>query len=140
MQDRVAWEEAEACRLTRTEDLTLWQEYSASRPFLASSPAAQAALIITKNRQAIIQDISKRAELPTTESAVLEEALQFLVHLLLKNRGVEDVNKKASIVRDTVVALTAFLDERMCVPRDMGAMSAACIKKLAVELREQEKG
>lgn len=32
-----------------------------------------------------------------------------------------------------VGTLAAFLNERMCVPRDMGAMSAACLKKVVSE-------
>jgi hypothetical protein len=35
-----------------------------------------------------------------------------------------------------VGTLAGFLDERMCVPRDMGTMSAACLKKVAWDLQK----
>ena len=43
----------------------------------------------------------------------------------------EVASKEARDVKG-VVALAKFLDDRMCVPRDMGALSANAIKRLSV--------
>jgi glutathione S-transferase len=122
----------EALTAEITIDQGLWTEYTASRPYLAATPQAEAAAIITRNREAISVDVLERAGgsalkgLPTTESD-LDVALRALVCVLLEN----DEDAKSTL---GVGALATFLDERMCVPRDMGAMSASAIKKLALEL------
>jgi hypothetical protein len=40
-----------------------------------------------------------------------------------------------TLLTDRAAALAGFLDNRMCVPRDMGAMPAAAIKQLATEVK-----
>ena len=42
------------------------------------------------------------------------------------------VASKEAFDVEGVVAMAKFLDKRMCVPRDMGAMSADAIKRLSV--------
>lgn len=123
----------EALMAESTIDQALWTEYAASRPYLAATPQAEAAAIIKRNREAISADVLKRAGgsaleglLPSTESD-LDEALRALVCVLLDS----DEDAKSTLGVGTLVS---FLDERMCVPRDMGAMSASAIKKLALEL------
>ena len=130
MKDRIAVELEQADAIVNSAS---WKDYASTRPFLASNPAAQAALVITRNRKAIVADLLKRksANLPSDESDA-EAALESLAQLLLGNIHVQDLQ---SSVRKTVGASASFLDERMCVPRDMGAMSAASIKKLSLELR-----
>lgn len=129
--DELAQKEALAAQTTIDQDL--WTEYASSRPYLADSPQAQAALVMTRNREAISVDALKRAEssswkdvgLPTNESD-LDETMRELVQALID----DDETK----MTPRVGALAGFLDERMCVPRDMGAMSAAAIKHLAYQL------
>jgi hypothetical protein len=123
----------EALNAESTIDQELWTEYISSRPYLAATPEAEAASTMTRNREAIFGDVLKRpggsawkGGLRTTESN-LDEALRALVCALLVN----DTDVKST---PDVGALASFLDERMCVPRDMGAMSASAIKKLAWEL------
>jgi hypothetical protein len=129
----VSVEEDSACLPADTT--AIWQAYAATRPYLASSPAAQAASIVTSNRQAIVKDaIKPRAgSAPDLSETQVGEALRTLVDLLLENASVGDLPES---IRVPVATLTASLDKRMCIPRDMGALSAACIKKLAVELRQ----
>jgi glutathione S-transferase len=119
-----------------TIDLGVWNEYSSTRPHVADTPQGQAALTILCNRDAIIRDTVKRAatapwsasNLPKTETRV-EETLKGLVQVLLN----PDIAGGDPL--EAVGALAGFLDERMCVPRDMGAMSAACLKKVAGDLQ-----
>ena len=137
MDERIAVEEADACALLADGQRisSLWHDYASSRPFVASSPAAQAALIVTGNRDKIVADLLKRAgstdipDLPSTEQSA-NKSLQTLVSLLLEQCTAHDLD--GDVKADA--ALARYLDDRMCVPRDMGAISAACIKKLAVEL------
>ena len=122
--------EKEAVAASSTIDKGLWAEYASSRPYLADTPQAEAALIMTRNRKSIAIDTLKRANdspwkqrgLPTSE-AELDKAMIELVQVL--------INDDDSLLTDRAAALAGFLDERMCVPRDMGAMSAATIKILA---------
>jgi glutathione S-transferase len=124
----------EAVAAKNTIDQNLWMEYASSRLYLADTPQAEAGLIMTRNREAISMDALKRAEsspwkdkgLATSESK-LDESMRAMVHALVE----DDENSKAA---PGVGALAGFLDERMCVPRDMGAMSASAIKQLAWKL------
>jgi glutathione S-transferase len=130
MDARISYEqeEAKACI-----DLDVWKEYASSRPHVTSSPHADAASIVTRNREAIMKDMLKRGGGASSKglSSAEEEVdlgLRALACVLLDEEGenAKDVPGLAAIAK--------FLDERMCVPRDMGAMSAATIKVLACEL------
>jgi hypothetical protein len=67
----------------------------------------------------------------------LDRAMRALATILIygtEDDGKYDELKQASSEAASVngvYALAKFLDERMCVPRDMGSMSAAAIKRLA---------
>ncbi|CAB9512574.1 glutathione Stransferase [Seminavis robusta] len=119
----------------------VWDEYAATRPYVASTPSAEAAKIITQNRQRILQDLQKQQSY-NREAAVqlpdgskeLDVVLRNLVHVLIQNG---DTTSSMEGDPEMVGCLAAFLDERMCVPRDMGAMSAACIKDLAWKLSSE---
>jgi glutathione S-transferase len=147
IQDLVAAEIALAAS-GATVDLGVWKEYSSTRPQVAETPQGQAALTILCNREAIIRDTVKRAatapwsasNLPKTEAKV-EETVNCLVQVLL-HQGIpggdplQAVDIPGGDPLQAVGALARFLDERMCVPRDMGAMSAACLKKVAWDLQQ----
>ena len=113
----------------------VWDEYASTRPYVAASPQAQAAMVILTNRDAILTDTMKRTDMWST-TAELDESMRMLVSTLLNNAADKSeggIELDESHV-EGVATLAAFLDERMCVPRDMGAMSAGCIKSIAVAL------
>jgi len=117
-------------------NLEIWKQYAKTRPYVAASPNEEAALIITRNRNAIIKDAvhqrkikNNNYDLPTDEEE-LNAILRELVHVLCTNTP--DYENLQNAKR--VGAFAAFLDERMCVPRDMGCLSAAHIKKIAYEI------
>jgi glutathione S-transferase len=122
--------EKESMAATSTIDNKLWAEYTSFRPYLADTPHAEAALVMTRNRKAISIDAVKRANdtmwkergLPTSEGE-LEKAMMELVQSLIHDDD--------ALLTDRAAALAGYLDERMCVPRDMGAMPAATMKLLA---------
>jgi len=66
----------EAALVASTIDLDVWRKYTSTRPQIAETPQGEAALTITRNRDAIIRDTVKRAgtspwndsPLPKTES------------------------------------------------------------------------
>lgn len=113
-------EQEEAANAADIIDQSIWDDYASTRSYLAKTPHAEAGAVIIKNRVAIMEDAKKRGAMPNQE---LEDALQELALTLL--------NGETSTTNDAVKTLAAFLDERMCVPRDMGAMSAAAIKLIA---------
>jgi len=93
-----------------------------------------AATIMIRNRKAIVKDTTKRLGDYTEQD--IDLSLQVLVQQLLQwHHDDEEKILAYGENKDIVANLAAFLDERMCVPRDMGAMSAATIKKLSISLR-----
>ncbi|KAL7427621.1 hypothetical protein ACHAXH_000641 [Discostella pseudostelligera] len=127
----------------RRKDQALWDAYRSTRPHLANTPSAEAGRVILNNREALVRDILKRAStldgagIPLDEKG-LDETMRALASILIygiqtdgQYNEMEVVSKEAWDVNG-VVALAKFLDERMCVPRDMGAMSADAIKRLSV--------
>jgi len=110
----------------------VWDEYVAGRSHAAGTAGMEAAATMARNRNAIIGDTLKQASrsskfvdegLPTKEGD-LDLALRSLASALIE--GGESAG-----VGPEVMALASFLDDRMCVPRDMGALSAASIKRVA---------
>lgn len=114
----------------------LWDNYRAKRPWMACTPSSEAAATLIRNREAIIKDISSRNgssatdKLPSSQ-AELDEAMRTLANLLINENMTTEAQKSDIANIKEAQALAAFLDERMCVPRDMGRISAACIKRLA---------
>ncbi|EJK71359.1 hypothetical protein THAOC_07216 [Thalassiosira oceanica] len=126
-------------------DQRLWDEYRAARPHLARTPAAEAARVLLSNREAILADTLKRSEalegtgVPLDRDG-LDGAMRALAAVLAcdgagggRHYGELEVAAREAEEVEGVFALARFLDERMCVPRDMGSMSAAAIKRLAAK-------
>lgn len=126
----------------RIRDQKLWEEYTATRPHLAQTPSAEAGSVLVKNRNLIVKDTLKRVDLlkdmnmPLDEKG-LDEAMRALAAILIygkkedgKYNELEAASDEAFNVRG-VLELALFLDQRMCVPRDMGSMSADAIKRVA---------
>ena len=129
----------------RLRDQRLWETYRYTRShYLALTPSAEAGKTLLNNREAIVKDTLKRAGslegtgIPLDEKN-LDRAMRALATILIygaeadgKYDELEQASADAASV-DGVYELASFLDERMCVPRDMGAMSAAAIKRLAAQ-------
>mmetsp|Transcript_26210 Transcript_26210/g.47627 ORF Transcript_26210/g.47627 Transcript_26210/m.47627 type:complete len:427 (+) Transcript_26210:3-1283(+) len=137
-EGRVQTEE-ERCR-----DQGLWDEYRETRPYLAETPSAEAGRVLLGNREAIVADTLKRAGalegkgIPLDEKG-LDEAMRALATILIygdeEDGHYDEIGTASKEANDVngVFAMAKFLDERMCVPRDMGTMSADAIKRLAVQ-------
>jgi len=112
----------------------LWDEYASSRPYVASSSNQEAAAVLIRNRENIAKDVAKNCgdAALAGEAEALDAAMRSLAVALC------DEERFSSAVREacedecggSVRSLAAFLDERMCVPRDMGALSAAHFKRI----------
>ena len=117
----------------------VWDKYASIRPQVAPSPGeGTAASVSTRNQELIAMDVAKNSGKKTNEFDLPldEEALDITMRslaCLLSGKADDDVITECK--NDPhVKALASFLDYRMCVPRDMGALSAACIKRLAASL------
>eukprot|EP00527_Entomoneis_sp_CCMP2396_P003325 CAMPEP_0198144192 /NCGR_PEP_ID=MMETSP1443-20131203/13990_1 /TAXON_ID=186043 /ORGANISM="Entomoneis sp., Strain CCMP2396" /LENGTH=474 /DNA_ID=CAMNT_0043807545 /DNA_START=59 /DNA_END=1483 /DNA_ORIENTATION=+ len=122
-------------QMNEASDLEIWQAYASTRPYVADTPQAQAAQIICSNRQVILKDTLKRGGDTSTASSSeeeLDETMRELVEVLLGNA---DETSLTNDSRRAVGALVAFLNERMCVPRDMGATPAAVLEHLEWKLQ-----
>ena len=114
---------------------SVWDEYiSSARPWMAATPAAEASSTIVRNRSYILKDILKRSPqgMDMDDEESIDLAIRALAAILSDTLSEEDLAECKSV--SGVSALATFLDDRMCVPRDMGSMSAASIKRLAYEL------
>ena len=126
----------------RVIEQKLWDDYRSTRSWLALTPSAEAGKTLLNNRQAIVKDTVKRSSSLEGKGIPLDEknldlAMRALATILIY--GTEDDGKYDELKEayseaanvNGVYALAKFLDERMCVPRDMGSMSAAAIKRIA---------
>ena len=131
----------------------MWKAYAEARPYVAPTAEEEAACTILRNRDDIVADAGKRnalggaaKEKEEEEEARLDAALRGLAHLLAEEaarREEEDeaasdlwraLGSDAKLLADCA-ALANFLDTRACIPRDMGAPSAASLKSLAARLQ-----
>ena len=111
----------------------LWETYASTRPYLASSPSEEAASVLIRNRESICRDVAKNCkDVSLDDDEKLNEAMRSLsVVLCGENNFPESTIEACEEVCGTELrSLAAFLDERMCVPRDMGALSATCFKRI----------
>ncbi|KAL3914180.1 MAG: hypothetical protein SGILL_006203 [Bacillariaceae sp.] len=130
-------------------NLDVWSEYASSRPYVAETPHEEAAAVLVRNRKALAKDTVKQITsssssyyrtsgpwsslLPSNE-ADMDELLLKLANVLVDagSSSGQQLDAPGGCCSQEVACLAAFLDERMCVPRDMGVMSAACIKSLSM--------
>ena len=128
MQDADKFDLEMAQSLENTE---LWDVYSSTRPHLASSASKEAGSTLIRNRNAILQDTLKRAGLSLRNLGPekLDEAMRSLADICNN----DDQSNMDLILKSVegVGELAIFLDSRMCVPRDMGTISAIVFKKVA---------
>ncbi len=141
--DGVQEEEQKALTVEEEEcQQKVWDAYASTRPWVASSPALEAASVMTRNRDAILKDIQKRvgtssknkySELGSSSEGDIDEAMRAMICLLCEDEdafqgsiSMDGAKTYAQIIED----LATYLDDRMCVPRDMGCPSAATIKRL----------
>ena len=127
----------------RVRDQGLWDEYRSTRLYLANTPGAEAGRVLMSNREAIVKDTLKRADslrgagIPLEEKG-LDNAMRALATILIygseEDGHYDDMSVAAKEAHNVegVFAMAKFLDERMCVPRDMGTLSADAIKRLSV--------
>lgn len=123
----------------------IWTEYSTSRPFVSpNGPGSEAAQIIIRNQLSIRKDAMKWFEengyICKEEDA--DAALRTVVLLLSLSDCQNLSSKNAAILKssaeeENVSLMLLYLDSRICVPRDVGAPSAATIRQLASILCKQ---
>ena len=104
----------------------LWAEYARERPHVAPSAAAEAAAALERNAAAIVRDAEKQLALPPgTRTREYEAALRAVTAALLDDAAVDEARQTPF-----TAAFLDHLDERVCVPRDLGAPPAAAIRAL----------
>ena len=101
----------------------VWSQYASTRPFAAASPELECVAFHVRNRDTIIAEATK--VLTNMDQDEIEAALREVLAALLEEGG--DVTRLSGNARD----LAGYLDERLCVPRDMGVLPAATLRTLA---------
>merc|ERR1712238_243696 len=104
---------------------------------------AEAGRVLLNNRDAIVKDTLNRANelkgkgIPLDEKG-LDEGMRALASILIYGVEGDGHYEELGVASNDahsvngVFEIAKFLDERMCVPRDMGVMSADAIKRLSV--------
>lgn len=114
----------------------LWNAFIEDRPYVAPSPSKEAASVLIRNKDMILADIQKRKSAKLVDQCLpdkdeeLDIIMRALATVLSEDMFDVDVIEKCKQINH-VFDLAAYLDQRMCVPRDMSRLSAACIKRLA---------
>ena len=130
MEKRLEQEIQEAQRYSELTDL--WSSYSSDRDFVAETASKEAAAIVFRNRDAILNDTLKHAsrfgEMCLKSEGNLEGYLIEVVEALAMGGG--------GRLSEGGQALARWLDQRMCVPRDMGVPPASCVKLLAYGMKQ----
>ena len=107
-----------------------WQAYAKLRPSIGPTPATQAALVLLQNYKAVSFDAEqwmKEQGYDESELDSLDEDLREIMCALL---NIDDGTQSDSEINNLSLALLTYLDSRVCVPRDMGAPVANCIRQL----------
>ena len=114
----------------RADQQRLWDEYAVDRPYVAASPNTEAAAVLIRNRGNIRKDALKNYNDGDTITD-LDEGMRSLAVLLCDEGSFSQERVDACRERcgESARSLAAFLNERMCVPRDMGALSASYFKR-----------
>ena len=107
-----------------------WTEYASVRPHVAETASAEAAAHLIRGHVSIARDACQRMGLEGVEA--LDAPLRAVAWLLAGATGSDAEIAKQT---DGLEPLVAYLDERVCVPRDMGGPAAAA---LAAVLRDAD--
>ena len=99
-----------------TRGAAIWDDYAATRDYVASTPAREAAAAVVRNRDALVADAA-RFGVDDAEGGLLAVAAALHEGAAL---GDDAAGRRGA----------AYLDDRLCVPRDMGAPAAAAIRAL----------
>ena len=120
----------------------IWKQYAQSRPWISRiGPATEAARVLVQKREILIKDMEQwrnHEGWPTIPLTELDEGFRFVIHRLIvldyasySNTttlfGSKDESKSQ---QEVVLCVLEYLTHRVCVPRDVGPLSAAAIYKL----------
>ena len=113
-----------------------WAAYASTRPHVASDARTEAAAHLIRHREAIVQDAWRKMGLDSADK--VEEPLRALAWLLA---GAADGDARATAITTRGLdGLAAHLDERVCVPRDLGAPVAAALTGILASRGEHVAG
>jgi glutathione S-transferase len=110
---------------TETEAEAIWRVYANDRPYLAAHPATEAAVRVIRNSKAITADCVRTAafESESQADAALRAACELLLQFVEEGRPVASTDRTDSAAAHAL----SYIAERICVPRDMGALSARAV-------------
>jgi glutathione S-transferase len=112
----------------------MWEQYAKSRPHVAKTPELECVAYYVRNRDTILQQAATSKVLsnmmnPEEMDVALRELLEAIVQMGSSTTTVDPASIVSSLsgnARD----LVSYLEERLSVPRDMGALPAAALRKL----------
>jgi len=139
------------------EEQRIWDRFALNRPWIMDSPSREVCAIIAHNRKAIMMDMLKRnwksqgssgsSEIDNegegnkkiNEEEEVDVTLRALICKLLidtelseKQEQVEKNDHFDYEEQHMIQTAASFLDQRMCVPRDMGIPCASVMKRLII--------
>ena len=117
---------------------SVWNSYAADRPYVGSTPSIEAAIQLIRNRKAIRADAEKwmKDQGYHDNLNTLDSNLAAIVcALLVDGEGRRSLEIDQKMLRREMLL---YLDDRVCVPRDMGAPVAHCIRKLRLQIESEQ--
>ena len=132
---------ADAMRGRAEATAVLWQAYAAGRPYVASTPQIELAAHFLRNHQLLVTDIT------AATGAAPERAdahLRALAWLLTSPDGDAGPSQDMlsmlvspsvpSMPQESLRATAEYLEERVCVPRDVCAPAATALSRLTSQI------
>ena len=107
-----------------------WEEYAERRPHVGRCVGRETAAHLIRHREAVARDACRGMGLGGDLAAV-DSPLRALVWLLADASGADEAGARNT---EGLRPLLAYLDERVCVPRDVGAPVAAALSQLLVDV------
>jgi hypothetical protein len=120
----------------REKELKAFLHYASSRPYVAATPGMEAAAKLMRNYDGITLDAKRMLQRWKWVEGVSDTDVEELILRGLTGAveslidGLDEASKGKDFDMEAVALMAKYLDERMCIPRDMGALPAKEIRRL----------
>jgi len=120
---------------TNAEDC-VWESYVKSHPHVASSSTNEAAACLVRNHEQITFDMIKWSSewgYEEYSSHDVDKELRFITHSLSisNDDNTDEMEAQAQLHNESIAPIILeYLQDRMCIPRDMGAPSASKLQRI----------
>jgi glutathione S-transferase len=102
----------------------VWEEYKRGKPYVCETSQLECIAFYVRNRERIISEATR--SLANMNHDEIEQALLEVLGVVLENEDKDAISKMSGNARE----LATYLNEKLRVPRDMGALPASAMRTL----------